>query len=123
MAIPNSVLFPYGSSPETFPDNGILSMAYDKRVTQNDILQVTGKLLHKGVAYYREEALDGSGIYTWNQDFIDMLQKSISENKIANFTKEQRRLFDKYILLLTDGITGNETEDVIALDTYIGGLQ
>jgi hypothetical protein len=114
-------LFPLGTDG-TFPDNGILSQAYDSRVSQNDMLRIGMQLMHQADAYYREEDVLGGGIYTWNPDFILMIQQSLADNKIANFSKKQRILFNAYIALLTDGITGNEPEEVIALDTYLGGL-
>jgi len=80
------------------------------------------ELMRVEEAYSREESVIGAGIYTWNENFIELIQQSLNENKIANFSKQQRVVFDQYVLLLTDGITGNETEDIIALDTYLGGL-
>lgn len=114
--------FPLGTDG-IFPDNGILSQAYDKRVSQNDMLKVAMQLMHHADAYYREEKLDGTGQYTWNQDFITLLQESMSSGLISNMSRKQRILFDKYVRLLTDGIIGNETEDVLELDKYIGGLK
>lgn len=112
---------PYGII-ETFPDNGLLTFDYDKRVSQNDMAHIGRELLGECEAYYREEALNGTGIYTWNPDFIKMVQQSINDNKMANFSKSQKILFKKYITLLTDGIVGNEPEEVIELNKYLGGL-
>jgi hypothetical protein len=113
--------FPFGSN-DAFPDNGILSQAYDSRVSQNDMLKIGRALMHQEEAYYKELALNGVGIYTWNTDFLALIQKSLNENKMANFSKQQKVLFQKYMILLTDGIVGNEPEDVLALDAYLGGL-
>ena len=113
--------FPLGTDG-IFPDNGILSQAYDKRVSQNDILRVSRELMHNEEPYYKELALNGVGIYTWNEHFIALIKQSLSENKVANFSKQQKVLFNKYLVLLTDGVVGNEPEDVVALDAYLGSL-
>lgn len=125
MAIPTSYLYPYGSpaiGAGAFPDNDLKPMEYDSRVTSNDMLRIGRGLMHASEAYYREEDLLGNGIYTWNEEFVKKIQQSLAENKIANFSKVQRRLFNEYIVVITDGITGNESEAVLALDTYLGGL-
>jgi len=95
----------------------------ERELTIDDGIAFAKELLHAEEAYFREDAILGAGFYTWNENFITLIQQSLAENKIANFSKPQRVVFDKYILLLTDGITGNESEDIIELDTYLGGLQ
>jgi len=94
----------------------------ERELTIDDGIAFTKELMREDEAYFRSESVIGAGIYTWNENFITLIQQSLAENKIANFSKQQRVVFNKYILLLTDGITGNETEDIIALDAYIGGL-
>ncbi len=94
----------------------------ERELTIDDGVAFAKELMREEYAYYKDESVIGAGIYTWNENFIELIQQSLNENKIANFSKQQRVVFDQYVLLLTDGITGNETEYIIALDTYLGGL-
>jgi len=103
-----------------FPDNGIISQAYDSRVSQNDMLRVAQKLMHQAPAYVREENLVGQGVYVWGPDFIAMIDESFLNGTKANFSVSQLALFNSYITFLQDGITASTPEAVIALDTYLG---
>lgn len=114
-------LFPISESL-IYPDNGMLTMAYDRRVSQNDMLKISSEILQQDDAYYREERLDGTGIYTWSQRFIDMIILSFTEGKIANFSVKQRKLFDEYIQIIKDSGLATASEEIKALDTYLGGL-
>jgi hypothetical protein len=117
----DSQIYPLGTSGQ-FPDNGILSQMYDSRVSQNDMLRISRSLIHEVESYYKEETILGLPIYIWNQEFIAMVQKSILENKISNFSKVQRKLFDQYVVLITNGVTASTSADAIALKTYIDSL-
>jgi hypothetical protein len=103
-----------------FPDNGIISQAYDSRVSQNDMLRVAQKLMHQQPAYVREENLAGQGVYTWDPDFIAMIDESLLRGVKANFSQSQRSLFADYITYLKNGLTPTTSEAVIALNAYLG---
>jgi hypothetical protein len=115
----DSQLYPLGTSGQ-FPDNGILSQMYDSRVSQNDMLRIGSKLMHQAPAYIQEENLMGSLVYTWDADFIAMIDESLSNGVKANFSKVQGKLFADYITYLKNGLTPTTSEAVIALNTYLG---
>ena len=114
-----SAEYPYGVN-EMFPDNGLITFDYDKRVSANDMLKIGRELMHECEAYYKEEALDGTPIYTWNPDFITMIDASFKNNKKENFSKQHSIIFSAYISYLQSGNTSSTTADVMALDSYLG---
>ena len=123
METPTSYLYPYGSPAigvGAFPDNGLLTMEYDCRVSHNDMLRIGQKLMHQTPAYVREENLLGQGVYTWDPDFIAMIDESFANGIKSNFSKPQAALFSQYVEFLQNGATANTPEAVIALDQYLG---
>lgn len=112
-------LFPFGSTNQ-FPDNGIISQAYDLRVNQNDMRTVSSKLMKQGDPFYREEQIDGSGKYTWNEDFISMIDSAFATGVIPNFSKNERALFDEYVAFADESLVVIPSEDVVQLDLYLG---
>jgi len=114
-----SAIFPFGAN-HIFPDNGLLSQSYDMRVSQNDMARIGAKLMHQQQAYVREENLVGAGVYTWEPDFIAMIDESFLNGIKANFSVKQAKLFSDYIVFLQNGVTANTSEAVIALDAYLG---
>ena len=115
-----SELFPLGTGGQ-FPDNGMLNnYAYDQRVTQNEMLQVGMKLMHAQKAYVREENLLGEGVYTWEPEFIEMIDKSFEDGIKANFSRDQLALFNQYMEYMQNGLTASTSEAVLALDAYLG---
>lgn len=115
-----SEALPYDSNV-IFPDNGIISQAYDLRVSQNDMLRVGQKIMHQQPAYVREENLFGEGIYTWEPDFIKMIDESFSTGIRGNFSKEQYKIFNDYMLYVKDGtLIPATSESILALDLYLG---
>lgn len=113
--------FPFGTN-DAFPDNGLLNLSYDSRVSQNDMLNVGRELMHECEAYITEEHLDGTLIYNWNVNFIANVQKSLSENKIANFSKAQRKLFDAYNECRIANDFTTAAADVVALNDKINSM-
>ena len=125
MAVPTSYLYPYGSpavGSGAFPDNDLKPMEYDSRVTSNDMLRIGAKLMHQAPAYVREENLLGEGVYTWEPDFILMIQESFANGIKSNFSKDQKGLFDEYLVYLANGLTPTTSEAVKALDQHMTGL-
>jgi hypothetical protein len=114
-----SVEFPYGTN-DLFPDNGLITFDYDKRVSANDMLSIGAKLMHQAPAYVREENLLGVGVYTWNPDFILMIDESFKNGIKSNFSKDQGKLFADYIKYIQNGSTPTTSEAAIALNTYLG---
>lgn len=68
----------------------------------------------------REENLLGEGVYTWEPDFISMIDQSFASGIKGNFSKDQLALFNAYLEYIDDGLTATTPEAVIALDTYLG---
>jgi len=123
MAIPTSYLYPYGSPAigvGAFPDNDLKPMEYDSRVTSNDMLRIGAKLMHQAPAYVREENLLGEGVYTWEPEFITMIDESFANGIKSNFSKDQGALFTQYMTFLQNGATVDTPEAVLALDEYLG---
>ena len=115
-----SAFFPIGTGGR-FPDNGMLNnYAYDQRVTQNDMLAIGMKIMHQQKAYVREENLLGQGVYTWEPDFIAMIDQSFADGIKGNFSKDQLALFNQYLEYIRNGLTATTPEAVIALDGYLG---
>jgi hypothetical protein len=111
--------FPYGTN-DLFPDNGIVTFDYDKRVSANDMIRIGAKLMHQTPAYEREEDLLGQTVYLWNPDFISMIDESLKNGIKSNFSKDQGKLFSDYVKFLQNGPTPTTSEAVIALNTYLG---
>lgn len=112
-------LFPFGTDGQ-FPDNGLIPQSYDVRVTQNDMRKVSSGLMRQGDAYYREEKTDGTGKYSWNIEFINGINSTFATGVIANFSKVQRKLFDKYMAFASDSLSTVPSEAVVQLDLYLG---
>ena len=112
--------FPIGTGGQ-FPDNGMLNnYAYDQRVTQNEMLSVGMKIMHQQKAYVCEENLLGQNVYTFEPDFIALIDESFTSNIKGNFSKDQLALFNAYIEYIQNGLTATTSEAVIALDEYLG---
>ena len=108
------------NSTVLFPDNRLLSQAYDLRVSQNDILKVSMKIMHQQPAYVREENLLGVGVYTWEPDFITMMDESFASGMKGNFSKVQNKVFSDYMVYLQNGLVPSTSEATKALDAYLG---
>lgn len=109
----------FGSS-NSFPDNGIISQAYDSRVNQNDMLKASARLMRQDDAFYREELIDGSGRYTWNPDFIAGMDQVFSTGVMPSFSIAQRKLYDEYMLFADNKNLSTTSEAVLKLDQYMG---
>lgn len=114
-----SAISPFDASI-IFPDNGLLSQAYDSRVSQNDMLKIGMKIMHQQAAYTKEKNLLGANVYIWEPDFIAMIDESFLTGVRANFSQRQGKLFSDYMAYVQGGLTTSTTEAVIALDTYLG---
>lgn len=114
-------IFPFGAN-NAFPDNGILSQAYDSRVSQNDILNVSSRLMHQGVPYEIEKRISGGDIYHWNPDFIAKLKDAFLNNVQPNMSTKEKDVFNRYITFAQDGELATTKQDVKDLDNYLGSL-
>lgn len=122
MSAPTETVYdlqPYGGFSQLFPDNGIITTNVDKRVTQNERLEVASKLFHKGTPYETKKKIDGTVDYIWNETFLELVEESLASGYVQNFSKAQKALFDDYLACAMSGDFSTASEEVKALNKYL----
>lgn len=104
---------------QVFPDNGLITTNYDKRVTQNQRLEIASKLLRQGVAFEKQPKIDGTFNYVWDSNFVANVEESLASGVVAGFSKAQKALFEAYIACALSGDFSQASDEVKALNTYL----
>lgn len=83
---------------------------------------IAQKILQETSPYTINKNILGENLYTWNKDFIDRVIESFTVNIVADLSKKEKDLFDRYTYFLIHGTGDIIEEDVQKLDLYIGSL-
>ena len=88
-----------------------------------DKIEVTQSVFQETEPYLLSKSITGNNIYTWNKKFIYNVMESFSTTIVQNFSKKEKKIFDRYTNFLINGIIDANDEEVRALDEYIGTIK
>ena len=88
-----------------------------------DKVEVSQTVFQETEPYSISKTITGTNIYIWNKKFIDKVIESFSTAIVQNFSKKEKKIFDRYTNFLINGIIDIDDEEVRALDEYIGTIK
>ena len=88
-----------------------------------DKIEVTQSVFQETEPYLLSKSITGNNIYTWNKKFIYNVMESFSTTIVQNFSKKEKKIFDRYTNFLINGIIDINDEEVRVLDEYIGTIK